>query len=108
MLERAAWCDKLATAQWLRAQGAQWPTTFIGRYLSVNDEKVNQCWSLAAMQWAIASGSGWLDWQCEDYASVKYYYDIDKQQATDVRNWAHANGCPCPCDHHQQHQLQRQ
>jgi hypothetical protein len=107
MLQRAAWYDRLAAVQWLKAHGAQWPANFGGQY-KVRDEQVQQCWSLSAVQWAIASGSGWLQWKCEGYHADQYRYKSDKKQATDVLKWAHANGCPCTCGHHQQQQQQQQ
>jgi hypothetical protein len=105
MLHRAAWYDKLEAVQWLRAHGAQWPTGFAAQYVSCN-KTIKQCWSLAAVQWAVASGSGWLHWECQEYAAAKYRYASDKKQATELLDWAHANGCPCTCGHQQQQQQQ--
>jgi hypothetical protein len=104
MLTDAACCDKLAAAQWLRERGAAWPAKFADQYEdAISTETVKQCWSLSAVQWAVTAGSGWLKWKCEDYAAGRYCAD-DKQQATDVLNWAHANGCPCTCGYQQQQQ----
>jgi hypothetical protein len=103
LLERAAWFDKLAAVQWLRARGAAWPTKFTGQYSSRRTKgTVKECWSLSAVQWAVASGSGWLDWHCDDYAEANYTRVDAKQHAADVLMWAHANGCPCTCDQQQQ------
>eukprot|EP00953_Heterococcus_sp_UTEX-ZZ885_P003354 2338-Heterococcus_DN1.PRE.9 len=102
MLVNAASCDKLAAAQWLRARGAAWPDAFASEYEDTAAGTVNQCCGLSEVQWAVASGSGWLDWKCEDYAVVKYHDEIDRKQAADVLQWAHANGCPCTCGHQQQ------
>eukprot|EP00953_Heterococcus_sp_UTEX-ZZ885_P003350 2338-Heterococcus_DN1.PRE.5 len=66
MLIEAASCDKLAAAQWLRANGAAWPTKFASEY-TTNAKTSKQCWSLSVLQWAIASSSGWLNWKCDEY-----------------------------------------
>jgi hypothetical protein len=102
MLTNAASCDKLAAAQWLRDRGATWPNSFASQYKDTIAGTIKQCWSLSAVQWAIASGSGWLNWKCDDYAETKYHNNVDKQQASFVLKWAHANGCPCTCGHQQQ------
>jgi hypothetical protein len=36
MLNHAAWFDKLAAVQWLRARGAKWPTKFSGEFTSAD------------------------------------------------------------------------
>jgi hypothetical protein len=63
---------------------------------------------VSAVQWALACGSGWADWKCEDYAVDRYQRMHFKQQATELLEWAHANGCPCTCGHLQQQQQQQQ
>jgi hypothetical protein len=98
MLDRAAWFNNLAAAEWLRAQGALWPVKFAGQYYGDGSETCSQqCWSLSAVQWAVARGSGWLDWCCEDCAAVRFTHQTAKQHAAAVLEWAHANGCPCTC-----------
>jgi hypothetical protein len=99
LLEYAGWGNKPAVVRWLIARGALWPKSF---YRS--DAKC--CWSLSAVQWALTHGSGWLKWQCEDYAADTYEDKTVKlkQQATMLLEWAHANGCPCTCGHVQQQQ----
>jgi hypothetical protein len=93
MLDRAAWFDKLAAAQWLRARGAAWPTKFIGQFfMHGGDEIMRYCWSLSTAQWAVACGSGWLEWKCEDYAASCFRSVKLKRQACAVLQWAHANG----------------
>jgi hypothetical protein len=106
MLSTAASCDELAAAQWLRAKGAPWPVKFSSEYTDEHDESVKECWSLPAVQWALASGSEWLNWKCRDYAADRYRRAYMQRQATDVLNWAPANGCPCTCGQ-QQHQQQQ-
>jgi hypothetical protein len=97
-LNHAAWCNKLAAVQWLRARGAPWPLKFAGEFNGVRAATtVKQCWSPAAVQWAVAAGSGWLDWHCEDYVADKFSVLVAKRHATAVLKWAHANGCPCTC-----------
>jgi glycerophosphoryl diester phosphodiesterase len=65
-------------------------------------------WSVSAVQWALACGSGWLRWKCEDYTADNYTTVQRKQQATELQEWAHANGCPCTCGPVQQQQQQQQ
>jgi hypothetical protein len=96
MLAAAASCDKLGAAKWLRANGAAWPNAFASIRVGYFDDPA-ECWSLSAVQWAIAAGSGWLNWKCDNYAADKYDMECEKEQATDVLRWAHANGCPCTC-----------
>jgi hypothetical protein len=104
MLNDAASCDQLAAAQWLSANGAPWPVTFRSHYTNEHDEDVEQCWSVSAVQWAIAASSGWREWDCDDYAADLYKLPKLAQQATELLEWAHANGCPCTCGHQQQQQ----
>jgi hypothetical protein len=104
MLGLAACNNTLAAVQWLRGQGAIWPYAF--SYQSSNT--LCKCWSLSAVKWALSCGSGWLEWKCEDYAADKYALARHKQQAKELLEWAHANGCPCTCEHAQQQQQQQQ
>jgi hypothetical protein len=105
MLNGAGWSDNLAVSKWIKAQGAEWPSKFIGTGISTGTGTASvQCWSLTTVKWAIASGSRWLDWLCEDYVADKYTESDAKQHAVDVLKWAHANGCPCTCGHQQQQQ----
>jgi hypothetical protein len=104
MLNKAGLADNLATAQWLLAQGADWPAAFAEPVLA--GSSIKQCWGLAAVQWAVASGSGWLDWRCETYADGNFTSSA-KKRAPAVLQWAHANDCPCTCGHQQQQQQQR-
>jgi hypothetical protein len=104
MLTAAASCGKLAAAQWLKGRGAAWPTAFASQFRIQANTAVSQCWSASTVQWALASGSGWLDWKCEDYAADRYRKQHRRAQATELLEWAHANGCPCTCGHVQQQQ----
>jgi hypothetical protein len=104
MLNDAASCERLAAAQWFKANGAQWPTAFASEYLDISQVSQKQCWSVSTVQWAVAAGSGWREWKCEDYAAEKYRLQHMKQRAAGVLTWAHANGCPCTCGNQQQQQ----
>jgi hypothetical protein len=105
MLDLAGCCNTLDSVKWLVQRGAQWPASF-AKQICV-EVGAMQCWCVSAVQWAVASGSGWLDWNCEDYAAAKYDHKNDRKQAADVLQWAHANGCPCTCAHSQQQQSQQ-
>jgi hypothetical protein len=57
MLERAGWKGNVVVAKWLIAQGAEWPSAFVGlNTYVISGMTVQQCWSLSAVQWAVASG----------------------------------------------------
>eukprot|EP00953_Heterococcus_sp_UTEX-ZZ885_P009472 5574-Heterococcus_DN1.PRE.1 len=94
---------QLPAMQWFIDHSATWPDSFV-----YDDGDVKQCWSVPEVQWALAHGSGWRQWKCEDYADDGYYYDDKLQQrATELLDWAHANGCPCTCGQVQQQQQQQ-
>jgi hypothetical protein len=103
VLNVAARFSRLAVAQWLRAHGADWPTAFSVE-CGHDEAQQRMCWSVVAVQWAQSCGSGWLDWKCEDYAADQYGLVNLQQQAAELLEWAHANGCPCTCGHIQQQQ----
>eukprot|EP00953_Heterococcus_sp_UTEX-ZZ885_P040419 20662-Heterococcus_DN1.PRE.3 len=105
MLTIAANYSRLAAVQWLAAQGALRSDSFSHE---LGYKKLRVCWTVLAVQWALAQGSGWLDWKCEDYAADKYGLINLQQQAVELLEWAHANGCPCTCGHLQQQQQQQQ
>jgi hypothetical protein len=106
MLVDAASCGRMRAARWIKAQGASWPTSFVSKFTNSRKIEFRQCWSLSAVRWAVASGSGWLKWKCGNYAADKYDGEGYRKQATDVLQWAHANGCPCTCGPNQQQQQQ--
>jgi hypothetical protein len=107
MLVEAGCSNELAAVKWLRARNAVWPQSF-SMLCTYSDRTVRKCWSAPAVEWALACCVGWLDWQCEDYSAKKYEDALYKQQATELLEWAHANGCPCTCGHVQQQQQQQQ
>jgi hypothetical protein len=107
MLHGAALFFNIPVAQWLRAHGAVWPDSFSFDTQDIN-RAVRVNWSVTAVQWASGCGSGWLNWKCEDYAADKHEVVKFKQQAAELLEWAHANGCPCTCGHVQQQQQQQQ
>jgi hypothetical protein len=104
MLQAAGCHSNLPTTKWLKAQGAAWPKSFCSS-MERGSSVMRTSWSVLAVKWALASGSGWLSWKCADYAAADKYEDAHfKQQATELLDWAHANGCPCTCGHAQQQQ----
>jgi hypothetical protein len=107
MFHDAACMNELAVVQWLRARGAVWPEVFYDVIDHV-DGVQSSSWHVTAVQWAIASGSGWLDWHCVDYAAEMYETAVYKQQATELLEWAHANGCPCTCEQTESQQQQQE
>jgi hypothetical protein len=98
MLIDAAKENKLTAVQWLRKHGAKWPPAF-SVMETHNGHRERTCWPLSAVQWALACGSGWLEWKCEHYAADKYQHVKFRQHAAELLEWAHANGCPCTCEH---------
>jgi hypothetical protein len=105
MLNVAARFSRLAVAQWLKADGADWPAAFSVE-CGYDDDRQKMCWSVSAVQWALSCGTGWLSWKCEDYAADEYDNTSSKGNAVAVFEWAHANGCSCTCGHVQQQQQQ--
>jgi hypothetical protein len=106
----------MTAAVWLRAAGAEWPTSFLKR---ISVCKID-CWPLRTMQWARANGCPWGTWSssdcvscCETMLSSLQVRDGNMWQrwanATDPRLlemcdamlWAHAAGCPCDSWLHQ-------
>jgi hypothetical protein len=104
MLHVAALDNHLIVVQWLKAHGADWLKSFSVK-ISQAGSKERQCWHISVVRWALDSGSGWLDWKCKDYDADKYADAYFKQQAAELLEYAHANGCPCTCGHVQQLQL---
>jgi hypothetical protein len=101
MLTDAGCHNELDVVKWLRDQGAIWPVAFT-LCIQYTDRTLQKCWSVSAVQWALACGSGWLEWDCEDYAADKYSHAHYQKQAAELLEWAHANRCPCTCEHAQQ------
>jgi hypothetical protein len=106
MFQAAGCYSNIAAAQWLRARGAVWPGSFSPN-VQCNGTSFCVCWEVPAVQWALACGSGWLEWKCEDYTR-NFVHTHFKEQATELLEWAHANGCPCTCGHVQQQQQEQQ
>jgi hypothetical protein len=94
LLVRAGQYDNLPTAQWLRAEGAQWPVTFLLQSSSVSFEP--RCWCLRTMQWAVANGCPWGAWSasycCEMWLEA---HSCDAAGIEAALIWAHTAGCPC-------------
>ena len=107
MLHRAAWHNRLAAVQWLRAHGAEWPAAFASD-TGTTGVLFKMCWSAAAVQWALSNGASWREWECEDCLAEKYELAQFRQQAAELLERAHVNGCPCTCGHAQQQQQQQQ
>jgi hypothetical protein len=103
MLHVAGCRNTFAVVQWLRDHGADWPQSFCA-CIKHFDSLKSTCWPLSTVQWALACGSGWRAWHCEHYAAEQYQDMKTKQRATELLDWAHANGCPCTCGHVQQQQ----
>jgi hypothetical protein len=102
MFQEAGCNNNLSVTQWLRSEGVNWPPSF--SVVKYENKRSNICWSVSSVQWALARGAGWLQWNCADYAADKYEEPQVEQQATQLLEWAHANGCPCTCGHVQQQQ----
>jgi hypothetical protein len=86
--------DKLATAVWLREQGAEWPPSFALPNTLIETpvpwlRRPSKCWSTRAMQWALANGCTWGATRVECPPG-----GWGGSRAA----WAHAIGCPCDCN----------
>jgi uncharacterized membrane protein YgcG len=95
LLLAAAQDVKLCAADWLRAAGAEWPTSFF----YTNHQFMRTLWPLRAMQWARANGCPWGVWKgktCNRICALATYDPLSERQPTqDAMLWAHAAGCPC-------------
>eukprot|EP00953_Heterococcus_sp_UTEX-ZZ885_P034106 17689-Heterococcus_DN1.PRE.1 len=115
------WCagrlQTLRAADWLHADGVQWPNNLYNivchKYtLSVNTY-LSHCWPLRTVKWAMSRGCTWGAWQCSKLAADNYYCacknadhsdaaqfhtGCDVHQAQQLFAWAHENGCPCTCE----------
>jgi hypothetical protein len=96
LLEVAGQIDSLRAAVWLRAAGAEWPTSFL------DQDPIHSrlgVLPLRTMQWARANGCSWGSWDsklCTMICSLGQEGVWLNQQATrDAMLWAHAAGCPC-------------
>jgi hypothetical protein len=104
LLDLAGQHGNLAVAQWLRAQGAEWPSSFL-RHEWNQSHTYATCsyWSLNTLQWARANGCPCGDWSGETCVRL---CSLERQKSTrstskgtqqlyDAVVWAHAAGCPC-------------
>jgi hypothetical protein len=92
LLLEAAVSDNLTTAKWLRAQGAEWPQSF----LITRDAELQQAAGLRFMQWALANGCPWGAWNCRTCIEVcSQASTLSSQAKQDAITWAHAAGCAC-------------
>eukprot|EP00953_Heterococcus_sp_UTEX-ZZ885_P012266 7034-Heterococcus_DN1.PRE.3 len=62
LLNIAGQHGNLAVAQWLRAQGAEWPSSFLHHEWHQPHTPICAYWSLNTMQWARANGCPWGSW----------------------------------------------
>jgi hypothetical protein len=80
--------DKLSAAAWLRAAGAEWPTSFLYRDLFYK----STVWLLRAMKWARANGCPWGVWDhtmCTEVCSDAWHgMQLNRQATQDAVLWA--------------------
>jgi hypothetical protein len=102
LLDIAGQHGNLAAAQWLRAQGAEWPTAFVRCDWQQIGYYKTSYWQLNTMQWARANGCPWGAWSGDTCKLVcvherySFSFNVHKmQQLRDAMVWAHAAGCPC-------------
>jgi hypothetical protein len=87
-----------AALELMLAQGAEWPSSFIGAQ-EVNGETVPACWHYNAVAWALNKGCRWGNWRCQDLAPDLYpTEDGYRADAINLFDWAHENDCPCTCE----------
>jgi hypothetical protein len=101
LLPLAAVHDHQRAAEWLRAVGAEWPTSFLCEgpvYHGVN------VWSVHTMKWARANGCPWGAWSsttCTTICFLSWFgFGFERQAIQDAMLWAHSAGCPCSCWRH--------
>jgi hypothetical protein len=96
MFFEAAVTNNRAALELLLREGAEWPSSFIGRQWVLSN-RVRVCWDSRAVAWALSKDCGWLEWRCQDLAS-ELYCEYSRQLAVGLFAWAHENGCPCTCE----------
>jgi hypothetical protein len=79
------------------AQGADWPSSFIGKQM-VEKEIVRACWDYRAVASARSKGSSWGVWRCQDLAPELYADRSNRAAARRLFKWAHKHDCPCTCE----------
>eukprot|EP00953_Heterococcus_sp_UTEX-ZZ885_P026047 14112-Heterococcus_DN1.PRE.2 len=93
--------DKLRAAKWLRAAGAEWPTSFL---YQGPEFPCFGMWSMRAMQWARANGCPWGAWNhtlCSLMCRLSFHSErMDLEPIQDAMLWAHAASCPCSNQQH--------
>jgi hypothetical protein len=99
MLCKAGTHSNIEAAEWLRAQGAAWPASF----LCSGEHGKMVCWGVEMIQWALARGCLWGSWSqfsCQ-MLSDSSEGEADHRALQDTIMWAHAAGCPCDSKLHQ-------
>ena len=82
----------------LLAEGAEWPSSFIGEQLIRGTGSLRSCWDCDAVAWALSKGYSWGEWRCQDLAPGLYTDEDNRADAVDLFEWAHENDCPCTCE----------
>jgi hypothetical protein len=91
--------DNLSAAKWLRAQGAEWPWTFV--IVHGAEPKQRSPFGLHTMHWALASGCPWGRWGSSSCMTLCSQASVlSSQAAQNAITWAHAAGCPCNSELH--------
>jgi hypothetical protein len=90
--------NRISAAELLLANGAEWPSTFIGEQILSGGKAVRACWHDKAVAWALSKGCSWGEWRCQDLAPELYNDAYSRADAVKLLNWAHEHGCPCTCD----------
>jgi hypothetical protein len=104
-LTQAGRAGSMFAVEWLRAQGARWPDSFVA--YDCYPQMGNKCGSLDAVMWALANRCTWGNWRCQDLAPDPVRSDsifrgpellIDGQtyvsgleMAAELFMWAHQN-----------------
>jgi hypothetical protein len=96
-LLEAGSANGIAALQLMLHEGAEWPSSFFGEQ-SVDAEFARYSWHFRAVAWAISKGYGWGMWRYQHYAAELYTEEYNRQNAEDLFEWAHENGCPCTCE----------
>jgi hypothetical protein len=66
----------LEAADWLHADGTQWPNSLYRIICNEHTLSVNKycsdCWPLRTVQWAMSRGCTWGTWQCSELAAENF------------------------------------
>ena len=92
LLFDAGMFSNLKAAEYLLAQGAEWPKSFTA--FGWHGAYVYCTWPVSSARWALSQGYSWEGWRCQD---VKATHPECREAAQALLTWAHSSEANCPC-----------